>query len=542
MIIALAQLNYHVGDFKGNTSRIIEEIKKAKDLRADIVVFSELCVCGYPANDLLSFNSFIETCQKSVAQIAKHAQGIAVVIGAPEPNPDIKGKPLFNAAYFLSGGKIYAKAFKSLLPDYDVFDEYRFFEPATAFNIIQFKGKRIALTICEDLWNIGNEGLYHYCPMDVLANQNAELIINIAASPFDYTQPEKRLSVLKANVLKYKIPLVYVNQVGANTSLVFDGGSMVLNNNADIIEKCSLFNEDFKVIDLDSKTIISTYHETEKYALIYEALVLGIRDYFKKSGLKKAVLGLSGGIDSALTLALAVEALGAENVMSLLLPSPYSSEHSINDAILLAENLSTPYKVISISEIFNSTLHTMDSIFEGKPQDLTEENMQARIRALLLMGYANKFNCVLLNTSNKSEAAVGYGTLYGDMCGAISVLGDVYKTEVYKLSAYVNRHREIIPVNTITKPPSAELRPNQKDVDSLPDYEILDQILFEYIENALSANQIVNKGFDKSIVEKVVKLVNNNEFKRYQTPPVIRVSPKAFGSGRQIPLVAKFHF
>jgi len=540
MKIALAQLNYRIGDFEGNTEAILKYIDKARLAKADIVVFSELCVCGYPPNDLLSFSTFIDDCQQSVATIAQHTQDIAVVVGAPELNPDVKGKHLFNTAYFLYGGKIINRSHKALLPDYDVFDEFRFFEPARSFNTVEFKGKKIALTVCEDLWNIGNEGLYNVCPMDILSKENADLIINIAASPFDYTQSEKRLNILKANILKYKIPMVYVNQTGAHTALIFDGGSVAFDSKAHIIESCCYFNEDFKVVDFDAPSITCTETEYVKIAKIHDALVLGIRDYFLKSGLKRAILGLSGGIDSAVTLVLAARALGAENVMAILMPSPYSSEHSITDAVLSAKNAGVNYEILPITDIFNAANITLKGVFEGRPFDLAEENLQARIRALLLMAYSNKFGNVLLNTSNKSEAAVGYGTLYGDMCGAISVLGDLYKTQVYELAYYINKDAELIPHNTIVKAPSAELKHDQKDSDSLPEYNILDKILFEYIENALSQKQIIALGYSEELVKKIVRLVNINEFKRFQCPPILRVSPKAFGSGRQIPIVAKF--
>jgi len=543
MKIALAQLNYHIGNFTKNTDVIIENIKKAKTHKADIVVFSELCVCGYPPNDLLSFSTFIDDCQSAVEAIAKHTHGIAVIIGAPERNPDIKGKPLYNTAYFLSDGKIISKIYKSLLPDYDVFDEFRFFEPAKTFQVIDYKGKKIALTVCEDLWNIGNEGLYNICPMDILAKQNADFIINIAASPFDYTQSGKRYEILKANVLKYKIPLVYVNQVGAQTALIFDGGSMVLDKMGNIVESCNFFSEDFRIVDLnDDKTGTQniSFNDCSYIAKIHDALILGIKDYYSKSGLNKAILGLSGGIDSAVTLVLAVRALGSENVMSLLMPSQFSSEHSINDAVKLVKNLGSPHEILPVTDIYNAANKTLEGVFMGKPFDLAEENLQARIRALLLMAYSNKFGNVLLNTSNKSEAAVGYGTLYGDMCGAISVLGDVYKTQVYQLAEYINKDSEVIPRNTILKAPSAELKFDQKDSDSLPEYEVLDKILFEYIENALTTNQIVALGYDEGLVKKIIRLVNINEFKRFQCPPILRVSPKAFGNGRQIPIVANY--
>lgn len=540
MKIALAQLNYHIGNFEDNLARMTEYIRKAEDAKADIVVFSELSICGYPPDDMLNFSSFVEESDKAIAYLTSLSHHIAIVAGAPEPNPDRRGKPFFNTAYFLYQGKIAGKARKSLLPDYDVFNEYRYFEPATTFETISFKGRSIALTVCEDLWNIGHEGLYHHCPMDTLAKQGAELIINIAASPFDYTQAAKRLNILKDNVRKYNLPLVYVNQTGAQTSLIFDGGSLVLNAQAEMTARCRFFEEDFVVANPFASDVQPNSYSGDETELIHDALILGIRDYFRKSGLKKAILGLSGGIDSAVTLVLAAKALGKDNVMSLLLPSAFSSQHSIDDALALAYNLGTPCEIINIENVFNSSSDTLAAVFAGKAFDITEENLQARIRALLLMAYSNKFGHVLLNTSNKSEAAVGYGTLYGDMCGALSVLGDVYKTQVYALAHYINEKRIIIPENSITKAPSAELRHDQKDSDSLPEYDILDKILFEYIENALTPVQIEALGYEKSLVERIVRLVNMNEFKRFQAPPILRVSPRAFGSGRQIPLNAKF--
>ena len=346
---------------------------------------------------------------------------------------------------------------------------------------------------------------------------------------------------MKANVLKYKTPLIYVNQAGAQTALIFDGGSMFLNEHGQIVEKCQFFSEDFKIVDLNNPEMAyKSYDDINEIAKIHDALVLGIKDYYSKSGLSKAILGLSGGIDSAVTLVLAVKALGADNVMSILMPSQFSSGHSIDDAILSAKNLGSPYEILPVSSIYDAANKTLESVFKGKSFDLAEENLQARIRALLLMAYSNKFGHVLLNTSNKSEAAVGYGTLYGDMCGAISVLGDIYKTQVYQLAHYINKDSEVIPYNTIIKAPSAELKFDQKDSDSLPEYDILDKILFEYIENALTVKQIVALGYDEILTKRIIRLVNINEFKRFQSPPILRVSPKAFGNGRQIPIVAKY--
>lgn len=546
MRIALAQLNFIIGDFDLNTSKIIETIEKCRQQGADLVVFAELSVCGYPPRDFLEFDDFIMKSYKAVDAIASHCIGIAAIVGAPSRNPDIKGKNLFNSAWLLAEGKVEALAHKALLPTYDIFDEYRYFEPNRTFDCLTYKGIKIALTICEDIWNLAPDPLYISNPMDILALQSPDIMINIAASPFNYDQQKTRLEILRANTNQYKIPIIYVNQVGAQTELLFDGNSCVLDSEGIKVAGCKAFNEDICFADFnpDDKTITSNspalIENSSKTALIHDALVMGIRDYFVKMGFSKAILGLSGGIDSALTLALAAEALGNENVYAVLLPSEYSSDHSIADAVALAENLSCKHSTIGIKEGYNSILESLKPLFKDLPFNVAEENLQARVRAVLLMGLANKFGYILLNTSNKSEAAVGYGTLYGDMCGGISVLGDVYKTEVYKLADYINRDHEIIPINSIVKPPSAELRPGQKDSDSLPEYDILDRILYNYIELRQSPADLVASGFDETTVKRVLRLVNMNEWKRHQTPPILRVSPKAFGQGRRMPIVGRY--
>jgi NAD+ synthase (glutamine-hydrolysing) len=550
MKIALAQLNYHVGDFAENAKIIISHIELAKKEQADLVVFAELAVCGYPPRDFLEFNDFISRCEQSVQLIAGHCRGIAAIVGAPSVNNAAKGKPLFNSAFFLSGGKVTSVVHKSLLPNYDVFDEYRYFEPnRLPFQVVELNGRRLAITICEDLWNITNDPLYIRNPMDELALLNPDVVINIAASPFHYDQPEIRKDVLTRNVLRYGIPLVYVNQVGGQTELVFDGGSMVMDSSGAVEASLKNFEEDFLVHELfkspDRKKTAGTIQTSgsagsEKIHRIHDALVLGIRDYFKKMGFQKAILGLSGGIDSAVTLVLAVRALGNKNLSAVLLPSQFSSDHSLADAIALAKNLGVSYDIIPIKESFESIVHTLEPQFGDLPFSLAEENIQARVRAVILMALSNKFGYILLNTSNKSEAAVGYGTLYGDMCGGLSVLGDVYKTQVYQLAHYINLEKEIIPENSIAKPPSAELRPDQKDSDSLPDYDLLDQILYLYIEHRCGPSELIGQGFDSGLVARVLKLVNTNEYKRYQTPPILRVSPKAFGQGRRMPIVGKY--
>ena len=546
MRIALAQLNYIIGDFDLNTAKIIDAIEKCRQQGADLVVFAELSVCGYPPRDFLEFNDFIEKSYKAIDAIAAHCIEIAAIVGAPSRNPDVKGKSLYNSAWLLADGKVQALAHKALLPTYDIFDEYRYFEPNRQFKCITYKGVKIALTICEDIWNLVPDPLYILSPMDVLSAQSPDIMINISASPFNYEQQTIRPEILLANTEQYKIPLVYVNQVGAQTELLFDGNSCVLDKDGNTVACCKAFDEDICKVDFnpDNKTIVSelpvSNENASKTALIHDALVMGVRDYFAKMGFSKAILGLSGGIDSAVTLALAAEALGHKNVYAVLLPSEYSSDHSINDAIALAKNLDCKHDTISIADGYSAILGSLKPYFKDLPFNVAEENIQARTRAVLLMALANKFGYILLNTSNKSEAAVGYGTLYGDMCGGISVLGDVYKTEVYNLANYINREKEIIPLNSITKPPSAELRPGQKDSDSLPEYDILDQILYNYIELRQSPSDLVAAGFDEAIVKRVLRMVNMNEWKRHQTPPILRVSPKAFGQGRRMPIVGRY--
>ena len=407
---------------------------------------------------------------------------------------------------------------------------------------MEFKGKKIAVTICEDLWNIDDNPLYYSDPMAELSKPTPDFVLNIAASPFHYRQAVIRKDVLKRNAKKYNLPIFYVNHVGAQTELIFDGGSMAINSKGEIVKCLNYFEEDFSILNLEEINNLHPIVETKpsEIQLIHDALIVGIRNYFHKLGFKKAILGLSGGIDSAVTLVLAAKALGTENVTSILMPSQFSSTHSVSDSIALADNLKTPYETIHIQEAYQAFEKSLEPYFKGLPFNIAEENLQARIRGVLLMAFTNKFGHILLNTSNKSEAAVGYGTLYGDMNGGLSVLGDVYKTQVFALARYINRNEEVIPDNIITKPPSAELRPDQKDSDSLPDYEILDKILFHYIEERKGPQEIIALGFDKTIVDRTLKMVNTNEHKRYQTPPILRISSKAFGMGRRIPIVARY--
>ncbi|HEY4337715.1 MAG TPA: NAD+ synthase [Puia sp.] len=591
MKIALAQQNYHIGNFEDNTRKIIAGIHQAKAAGADLVVFTELCVCGYPPRDFLEFDDFIAQCNAAIDRIREEADTIGVIIGAPDRNPAREGKDLFNAAWLLYEKEVKGMAHKTCLPNYDVFDEYRYFEPAYEWNVIPFKGKKIALVICEDSWNMGDNPLYRVCPMDQLIRQHPDVMINISASPFDYDHDDDRKEVVRQNVLKYRLPMYYCNAVGSQTEIVFDGGSVAYDANGNLIHEMKYFEEDFAVIPLphpvpplfeellpglsvrteaDEEESISTVPVANTFApavfdkdmrvskqndptrileyltdernirQIRKALVLGIRDYFSKMGFTKAILGSSGGIDSAVTLALAAEALGKENARAILLPSAYSTSHSVGDAEQLSRNLGNPYDIIPIREVYDALLHTLEPVFRDTPFGLAEENLQSRTRGNILMGLANKFGYVLLNTSNKSELSTGYGTLYGDMAGGLSVLGDVYKGQVYALARDINRDGEIIPVNILQKAPSAELRPGQKDSDSLPDYDILDKVLYQYIERRQGPAAIVAMGIEKTMVARILRLVNTSEYKRNQFCPIIRVSCKAFGMGRRMPIVGKY--
>jgi NAD+ synthase (glutamine-hydrolysing) len=560
MKIILAQQNYHIGNFELNTQKIIDAIEEAKKLHADLIVFSELSICGYPPRDFLEFSDFIDKCLNAVETIKQHADNIGVLVGAPSRNSVAEGKDLFNSAYFLFEKEIKQVVHKTLLPTYDVFDEYRYFEPADSWNCIEFKGQKIAVTVCEDIWNLGDNPLYRICPMDELIKQQPDLMINLSASPFDYTHAEDRKEMIKANVAKYKIPMLYCNGVGSQTEIIFDGGSLVFDMHGNLVKEGKYFEEDFLIVDRCQMSDVSISQNEKTNNLIpdirhqtsdiydsqlnidriHGALLMGIRDYFKKMGFTKAILGSSGGIDSAVVLALACEALGAENVRAVLMPSQYSTEHSVSDAVQLSKNLNNPYDIVPIKPIFDSFMQELKPIYQDLPFNVAEENIQARTRGNLLMAIANKFGLILLNTTNKSECATGYGTLYGDMAGGIAVLGDVYKMQVYALANYINRNGEIIPQNIIDKAPSAELRPNQKDSDSLPDYRILDAVLFQYIEKRQGPKEIIAQGFDKEIVDRALKLVNVNEYKRNQFCPIIRVSNKAFGVGRRVPIVAKY--
>ena len=558
MKIFLAQQNYHIGNFESNVDKMIKAIELAKSQNGDLIVFSEMSICGYPAKDFLYIEDFIDQCYAGIEKITVHADTIGVIVGGPDRNPDKKGRSLFNAAFFIHEQKIKNVVHKTCLPNYDVFDEARYFEPAKSWNTIDFKGKKIALTICEDIWNMGSHPLYSICPMDKLMEQKPDFMINISASPFDYSHSEDRKATIKLNVLKYKLPLIYCNAVGSQTEMVFDGSSLVFDKEANLCYLLPPFIEALKEINLlDDGTFNTPILEpSQKLPVelkkpsqlipglninqVYEALILGIRDYFKKMGFKKAILGSSGGLDSAVTLALACAALGKENVTAVLMPSVYSTSHSISDAEKLSRNLGNPYEIIAVENLYTQFLKDLKPVFKDLPFSVAEENIQARTRGVILMAIANKFGYILLNTSNKSELAVGYGTLYGDMAGGISVLGDCYKLQVYELANFINSEKEIIPDHIISKPPSAELRPDQKDSDSLPDYQILDTLLYQYIEMGQSPSEIKYLGFEEKLVDRVLKMVNQNEYKRNQFCPIIRVSSKAFGPGRRLPVVGSY--
>jgi NAD+ synthase (glutamine-hydrolysing) len=558
MKICIAQQNYHIGNFEQNTHKILCAIEEAKKQGADLILFSEMSVCGYPARDFVEFEDFINQCYHSIDVIKQAADTIGVLIGSPARNPNKKGKNLYNAAFFLYEQKVIAEIHKTLLPTYDVFDENRYFEPADEWKVVPFKGQKLAITICEDIWNLGDNPLYRICPMDKMMEQSPHILLNLSASPFDYTHDEDRKATIKSNVLKYKIPLFYCNAVGSQTEIVFDGSSLVFDKEGNLCGALPMFASALATFECNADGTINApilepanrmpNKELNPISLIpqlnieqvFQALVLGVKDYFNKMGFSKAIIGSSGGIDSAVTLAIACEALGKENVYAILMPSPYSTDHSVNDAITLSKNLDNQYDVIPIKEVYEEFLSTLQPLFKDLPFSLAEENIQSRTRGNILMAIANKFGYILLNTSNKSELATGYGTLYGDMAGGLGVLGDCYKLQVYELAKYINRHQEIIPVNIITKAPSAELRPNQKDSDSLPDYEVLDQILYQYIERRANPNDIKALGFDHVLVDRTLKMVNNNEYKRNQFCPIIRISPKAFGVGRRMPIVGKY--
>lgn len=541
MQIALAQLNYHIGNFEANERKIVEAIKRAKKEKVDLIVFAELAISGYPPRDFLEFDDFLSECYHSIERIAIHCQDIAAIIGGPSVSQLTKGKKIHNSAFFICDQKIQSLHHKQLLPTYDIFDENRYFEAGEKLQLVSYKGLSIGLTICEDIWNTDHYSLYKKSPLEQVKSEDIDLLINIAASPYAKGHENERKEILKWNARQYETPILYVNHVGAQTELIFDGNSCVVNSNGETVSQLGDFKEDLSIINSHIiESLPSLQKKDDSYQEIEKALVLGIKDYFRKLNFKKATLGLSGGIDSAVTLVLAVKALGSENVVPILMPSQFSSQHSVEDSLALCDNLGCEHQLIKIEDIYSSFDKQLKPIFDGTEFGIAEENIQSRIRGTLLMAHTNKFGTILLNTSNKSELAVGYGTLYGDMSGGLSVLGDVYKTQVYELAQWMNVEEETIPNNIISKPPSAELRPDQKDTDSLPEYEILDPLIKAYIEEEHSPQKLIKRGFDEALVKRIIKMVNINEYKRHQAPPILRISNKAFGMGRRMPIVGKY--
>jgi NAD+ synthase (glutamine-hydrolysing) len=544
--IALAQIDPTVADFRGNTARILQNVRRAEQRGADLVVFPELCVCGYPTGDFVEKPSFIRLAQAAAEEIAREAtagKSISVICGTLVPSPPGAGKRVSNAAVLMQNGEITFTQRKMLLPYYDVFDEQRYFAPGEQQEVVRIGNERVALTICEDAWNdkgYWKQRLYKVDPVEEQVRQGATMILNISASPFWQGKREQRCEMLAAAARHHKLPILMVNQVGGNDSLIFDGTSLALNGRGEIIAQGRSFAEDLVMVDMATGS--GDMHKTVDgdEAATYEALVVGTRDYIRKCGFSQALIGLSGGIDSALVAAIAVDALGKENVLGIGMPSPYSSSGSIEDSRALAANLGIRFEIIPIDGIFNQFTQALAPMFAGREPDLTEENIQSRIRGTLLMALSNKLGPLVLTTGNKSEMAVGYCTLYGDMVGALAVIGDLLKTRVYALARYVNRECEIIPRAIIEKPPSAELRPGQLDTDSLPPYEILDPLVEAFVERYMPMQAIADQlGLDLALVQKVVKLIEQSEYKRQQAAPVLKVTAKSFGSGRRFPIAVK---
>ncbi|RAK09344.1 NAD+ synthase (glutamine-hydrolysing) [Halanaerobium saccharolyticum] len=544
MKIKIAQLNPIIGDIEGNLNKLQQTVSKLEN-GTDLVIFSELFLTGYPPRDLLVKPWFIKKIKSALAEIKKMSRKVeaGILLGTPMPTTKKYGRGLYNSAVLIYQGEIIYCQNKSLLPTYDVFDEARYFDSAEKIGIVNFKGKTLGISICEDMWNVEErwqQNRYARNPIEELAAMEAEVLINISASPFSIGKDKTRYKIIKNHVQNYNLPFIMVNQVGSNDELIFDGSSLVVDKAGEIIAELASFSEDIKTVDL-KKESSKEYKFLPEIKGLYQALVLGIRDYLDKCGFKKAVIGLSGGIDSSVSCCLAKEALGKENVLAVTMPGPYSSAGSVEDSKELAKNLGIELKEISISKINNSYLSVLKDDFQGTEAGVAEENIQARIRGDILMAFSNKFGHLVLSPGNKSELAVGYCTLYGDMSGGLSIISDVPKTMVYQLAEYINSRGEIIPASIINKAPSAELRPEQKDEDSLPPYEILDQILYYYIEEGYSASEIIESGFDSQTVKEVIRLVDGNEYKRRQAAPGLKVTSKAFGMGRRMPIAAKFN-
>ena len=541
MKIGIAQINAVVGDFPGNAKRILAAYRECLEKGADLVVTPEMSLVGYPPRDLVFKSQFVPKCLQALDYLADETKAVPLLVGYVDFHTGEIGKPYRNAVAWLESGKIRQRFFKTLLPTYDVFDERRYFEPGEVCAPFEWNGKRIGVTICEDIWTEDylQRPFYDRDPVAELCARGVDLILNMSASPFHLGKPACRRQMLSDVAKEARVPVVYCNSMGGNDQLVFDGHSVVVDATGEVIAQLSGFTEESRVVDVAAGGEVETLRASDAEQL-YSALVLGLRDYATKCGFSSVCLGLSGGIDSALTAVIAADALGSENVHGLTMPSPYSSSGSVTDSFDLAKNLGIRCDEISISAAFESVKKTMAPLFEGRKEDVTEENMQARLRGLLLMALSNKDNHLLLTTGNKSELAVGYCTIYGDMCGGLAVISDLPKTKVFEVARWINRDQERIPWNTIEKPPSAELRPDQKDQDTLPEYDVLDQILKLYVEQHLGAEEIVERGFDEIMVRWIQRRVDLNEWKRQQAAPGIRVTSKAFGIGRRMPIAQRF--
>jgi NAD+ synthase (glutamine-hydrolysing) len=541
MKIALAQINTTVGDIGGNRNRILEAAGKSRDMGADLAVFPELCLTGYPPRDLLGLHGFVDSNLRALQEIAAQTESMGIIVGFVDRNPKKEGRNFYNSAAFLAHGRIQAVVHKTLLPTYDVFDEDRYFESAESVQLVRFGGKTLGISICEDAWNsedFWSRPLYSTDPIRSQVEKGADLLINISASPYEMGKPRFRFQMLLDHVQKHHVPLVYVNLVGGNDDLLFDGNSLVLGKNGNVIAQGRAFTEDLMLVDMES-TEDHGYNEGEELDNLFRALVMGTHDYTHKCGFKSAVLGLSGGIDSAVVACIAAEALGPDNVLGISMPSIYSASESFEDARSLSRNLRIRFDTIPIKPMFDAYRESLAGAFAGLPENEAEENLQARIRGTLLMALSNKLGNMVLSTGNKSELAAGYCTLYGDMVGGLAVISDVPKTMVYKLAAHINRHRDIIPRNTIERAPSAELRPNQTDQDTLPEYEILDGILKSRIEEQLSAEEIVAKGYERQTIDRIIRMIQVNEYKRRQAAIGLKVTTRAFGTGRRMPVAIK---
>jgi NAD+ synthase (glutamine-hydrolysing) len=546
MKITLAQLNPTIGDIRGNVAKVTQTLSQCSKDSPDLVVFPELFLVGYPPRDLLERPSFIARTEEAIQELLLVSQQYpqtGIIVGAPQPAQKSTGKGLYNSALLLYQGRLLFTQHKSLLPTYDVFDEPRYFDPASEDPVVKFKDKILGISICEDAWNdpaLWHRPTYSYDPIEVLAEKGADLIINIAASPFHRGKERLRYDIVRSHATKHRIPFLFVNQVGANDELIFDGRSICLDGAGDLMAVLPPFVEQVETISVDGTGIRDPYVPQEEIASVHQALVLGVRDYMHKCGFSSAILGLSGGIDSAVTCCIAVEAVGTENVVAVTMPGPYSSPGSVEDSRKLAENLGISFEVIPISPAYEAYVKSLQDHFKGREPDITEENFQARIRGNILMALSNKFGHLVLSTGNKSELAVGYCTLYGDMSGGLSVIADVPKTMVYELAQYMNRNSTLIPQEIVNKPPSAELREDQTDQDTLPPYEVLDQILHYYVDEHYSMADILQHNFDPETVKWVIRTVDRNEYKRRQAVPGLKVTSKAFGIGRRMPIAATF--